>query len=92
MVSSVPRNFEMLASSCLCTDCVPQMKRTEAVHAVAVGAEVEDVGTAAEVDLGALRAVDDTLGLVEAVGTDLIDGHAVGRGSARRGSLSSRLH
>ncbi|CRK76701.1 hypothetical protein NIG5292_02766 [Nereida ignava] len=29
MVSSNPRKAEICASSCLCSSCVPQMKRTE---------------------------------------------------------------
>jgi hypothetical protein len=31
MVSSVPRKAEIRASSALCSSCVPQMKRTEAM-------------------------------------------------------------
>lgn len=31
MVSSWPRNADSRASSSLCTSCVPQMKRTEAM-------------------------------------------------------------
>ena len=92
MVSSVPKTSDARLE--LVDDCVPQMKRTDAMPEavlgqavlggldqarvvgepeVVVGAEVEDVRTGAEVDLGTLRAVDDALGLVEAVGADLID-------------------
>ncbi len=31
IVSSVPRNSLSFSSSCLCTDCVPQMNRTLAI-------------------------------------------------------------
>ncbi len=30
-ITTVYRNAEMRASSCLCSSCVPQMKRTEAM-------------------------------------------------------------